>query len=103
MEKLSCSEREKLLQAARTLAPTIREKFKVQRKEIEAKHEEDVKKRAEAIARKEVRAVQEKRIEKLGLWINRTEIEDGLAMFVKQTKKKEALKLQINSWPNPPE
>ena len=106
--KLSCSEREQLLQAARTLAPTIREKFKVQRKEIEAKREEDVKKRAEAIARKEVRAVQEKeklakRIEKLGLWINRTEIEDGLAMFVKQTKKKEALKLQINSWPNPPE
>ena len=46
MEKLSCSEREKLLQAARTLAPTIREKFKVQRKEIEARCEEDVKKRA---------------------------------------------------------
>ena len=36
-----------------------------------------------------------KQIEKIGLWISRTEIEDGLKTFVKQAKK-EALKLQIN-------
>ena len=37
-----------------------------------------------------------KGIQKTGLWTSRTEVEDGLDEFVKSTKKKEALKLQIN-------
>lgn len=101
MEQLTYDEREKLLQSARTLAPTVREKFKARRREIEARREKYLEKRAEAIARKELKTVREKekltkQIEKFGLWTSRAEIEDGLEVFVKQTKKKEVLKLQIN-------
>lgn len=100
MEHLTCDERAKLLDTARTLAPTLRAKFKARRQEIAARHEEDIQKRVEANARKELKAVKEKEkltkdIEKLGLWISRAEIEDGIDAFVKQAKKKEALKLQI--------
>jgi E1A/CREB-binding protein len=100
MERLTSDERAKLLDAARTLAPTLRAKFKARRQEIAARREEDVQRRVEANARKKLKAVREKEkltkdIEKLGLWINRTEIEDGIDAFVKQAKKKEALKLQI--------
>lgn len=37
-----------------------------------------------------------KEIQKFGLWTSRDEIEDGIEVFVKQAKKKEVLKLQIN-------
>ena len=54
--------------------------------------------RAETIARRELKAVQEKErltkeIGKVGLW---TEVDDGLDGFVKNAKKREVLKLQIN-------
>ena len=101
LDQRSCDETKTLLQAARTLAPSLRMKFKARRQEIESKRQEDLKKRAEAIARKELKAVKEKEkltkgIQKTGLWTSRTEVEDGLDEFVKSTKKKEALKLQIN-------
>lgn len=101
MEQLTDDEREKLMRAARTLAPTIRAKFKARRQELEARREEDLEKRAEAIARKELKVVKEKekltkQIEKYGLWTSREEVEEGIEAFVKQAKKKEVLKLQIN-------
>lgn len=101
MEQLTCDERKRLLQAARTLAPTIREKFRARRQEIEARREEALAKKAETIARRQLKEVQQKEkltkgIETLGLWTSRDEIEDGLQAFVKQVKKREALKLQIN-------
>ena len=76
LEQLTSDEREKLLQAARTMAPTIRAKFKARRQEIEARREKDLEKRVEANARKEFKAVKEKEkltkpIEKFGLWTNR--------------------------------
>ena len=94
---LSCDKRKALFQAARNLAPSIRRKFQI-RQEIEAKCQDDLRKRAEAIARKELKAVKEKEkltkeIEKMGLWTGRAEVEDGL---VRNTKKMEALKVQIN-------
>ena len=101
LEQLTSDEREKLLQAARTMAPTIRSKFKARRQEIEARREKDLEKRVEANARKEFKAVKEKekltkQIEKFGLWTNREKVEDGIEAFVRKAKKKEALKLQIN-------
>ena len=101
LDQCSCDETEKLLHAARMLAPSLRMKFKARRQEIERKRQEDLQKRAEAIARKELKAIKEKEkltkgIEKVGLWTSRMEIEDGLDGFVKKTKKLEVLKLQIN-------
>ncbi len=84
LNRLSSDERKALFQAARTLAPCIKRKFKVRQEEIEVKRQEDVKRRAEAIARKELKAVQEKEkltkeVEHLGgLWTSRAEVEDGL-------------------------
>ena len=50
LEKQSHEEKEKLLHMAQTLAPTIRTKFKVRRREIEAKHEKVLIKKQEDIA-----------------------------------------------------
>lgn len=101
LDQRSCDETKELLQAARMLAPSLRMKFKTRRQEIARKRQEDVQKRAQAIARKELKTVKEKEkltkgIEKVGLWTSRMEVEDGLDAFVKNTKKREVLKLQIN-------
>lgn len=101
IEQLACDERESLFKAARTLAPTLKAKFKARRWEIEARREEDLKKRMEANARKEMKIMKEKEkltkeMQSVGLWITRAEVDEGLDGFVKQAKKKEALKLQIN-------
>ena len=102
LNRLSSDERKALFQAARTLAPCIKRKFKVRQEEIEVKRQEDVKRRAEAIARKELKAVQEKEkltkeVEHLGgLWTSRAEVEDGLEHLERNAKKVEALKVQIN-------
>ena len=79
----------------------VKRKFKIRQQEIEVKRQEDLKCRAEAIARKELKAVQEKEkltkeIEKVGLWTSKAEVEDGLEQLVQNMKKIEALKLQIN-------
>jgi len=101
LDKLSCEERKALFQAARSLAPSIKERFEIRQQEIALKRQEDLKCRAEAIARKELKTVQEKEkltkeIEKVGLWTSRAEVEDGLEQLVRKSKKFEALKLQIN-------
>jgi len=101
LDKLSCEERKALFQAARSLAPSIKERFEIRQQEIALKRQEDLKCRAEAIARKELKTVQEKEkvtkeIEKVGLWTSRAEVEDGLEQLVRNSKKFEALKLQIN-------
>ena len=102
LDRLSSDERKALFQAARSLAPSIKRKFRIRQKEIEVKRQEVVKRRAEAVARKELKAVQEKgkltkEIENLGgLWTSRAEVEDGLEQLERNTKKVEALKVQIN-------
>ena len=102
MEKLPHDEREKLYKAARSLAPSFKEKFKARRQEIEARRKEDMEKRIEENARKELNKMKEKESltkkmqENGGLWTKKEELENGLALFSTQKKKKEALKLQIN-------
>ena len=60
LEQRSCHETKKLLQAARTLAPSLRMKFKARRQESEDKRQEDLQKRAETIARNKLKSVKEK-------------------------------------------
>ena len=102
MEKLPHDEREKLYKAARSLAPSFKEKFKARRQEIEARRKKDMEKRIEENARKELNKMKEKESltkkmqENGGLWTKKEELENGLALFSTQKKEKEALKLQIN-------
>ena len=101
LDSLSCEERKTLFQAARSLAPSIKRKFKLRQQVIEVKRQEDLRRRAEAIACKELKAVQErekltKEMEKVGLWTSRAEVEDGLEKLARKTRKIEVLKLQIN-------
>ncbi len=101
LEQQTCEEREKLLQAARTLAPTVRAKFKARRQQIEARREEALVKKQEDIARKQLRAVQEKEkltkeIETVGLWMSKAEVESGLEALLKKGERVKVLKLQIN-------
>lgn len=101
LEKRTHEERESLFQAARTMAPVIREKFKRRRQEIERRQEESLIKKQEAIARRTAKLVREKEkltkeIEKTGLWLSRADVEFGLERITKKSDKKAALKLQIN-------
>ena len=93
--------REKLFKAARSLAPAIREKFKERRKQIEDRREVALLKKQEELARKQLKKVQAKEvltkdIEKVGLWMNRLEVEAGLDTITRKADKIKALKLQIN-------
>uniref|UniRef100_A0A1X7UAB5 Uncharacterized protein n=1 Tax=Amphimedon queenslandica TaxID=400682 RepID=A0A1X7UAB5_AMPQE len=100
--ELSCDEREKLFKAARSLAPSFKEKFKARRQEIESRRKRDMEKRIEDNARKDMKIVKEREMltkqieENGGLWMKEEEMETALASLSTQKKKKEALKLQIN-------
>ncbi len=101
MNKMSLDERSKLIEAARTLAPSFKSKFKARREELLTKREKDIEKREQDIARKKLKELRQK--EKLtkeigvyGLWSSREEVEDGIEVITKQAKKKEVLKLQIS-------
>ena len=101
MNKLSSDERSKLLEAARTLAPSFKEKFKTRRQELLQRREEDLEKRERNNARKRLKTLKEKEsltkeIQVHGLWTSRTEVDDGLKLLANQTKKKNILKLQIS-------
>ena len=98
---LSYSEREKLLQTARTLAPTFRAKFKQRQQVIEDEREKALEEKIRENQRKYQREVQEKEnltkeIEKLGLWTSANEVQDGLDMLTTKAKKVNAVKVQIN-------
>ena len=101
LEQQTCKEREKLIQAARTLAPAIQQKFKARRQELLLRREEALVKKQQAISRREMQLIQEKEkltkeIEKAGgLWISRADIEDGLESSVSTAEKLRCLKLQI--------
>lgn len=74
LEQKAQEEREILLQAARTMAPVIRDKFKRRRQEIERRQDESLAKKQQALAQKEAKVVQEKEkvtkeIETIGLWL----------------------------------
>ena len=45
--QLPCDEREELFKAARSLAPSFKEKFKARRQEIESRRKKDIEKRIE--------------------------------------------------------
>ena len=70
LEQQTCEDREKLMQAARTLAPSFKAKFKARRQEIEANHEEAFAKKQDSIVRKHLKVVQEKEssLKKLKWW-----------------------------------
>lgn len=93
-------EKEKLLQAARTLAPIIREKFRDRRKVIEDRSTAALQRKQEELLRKSRQAIKEKEvltkeIEKIGLWTTKADIESGLAHFSRQCDRINALKLQL--------
>ena len=101
LDQQSCEARKKLFQAARTLAPAIKEKFEARRLQIEARREVALLKKQEELARKLLKKVQDKEkltkeIEKIGLWMNRFEVEAGLDSMTRKAEKVKALKLQIN-------
>lgn len=100
LEQQTNEEKEKCIKAVRTLAPTIRAKFKERREAIEARRTVALMKKKEDISRRNLQAVKEKEIitkeiEKLHLWTSRSDIKNGLAQFSRQCDKIQALKLQI--------
>lgn len=101
LDQQSCEVREKLFQAARTSTPAIKEKFKARRQQIQARHDAALVKKQEELARKQLKKIQDKEkltneIAKIGLWMNRLEIEAGLDSITRKAEKIKALKSQIN-------
>ena len=97
----SSEAQEKLFQTARSLAPTIREKFKARRHQLEARHEVALLKKQDELAQKQLKKIHDKEkltkeIESIGLWLNREEVDVGLDSMSRKTEKIKALKLQIN-------
>ena len=101
LDKLEPSEREKLFNAARKLAPSMKEKFKASRIEIQQRIEESLLNKQQAVEKKRVRELKEKEkltneIAKIGLWTCRLNTIAGLAAVSKKTERVKLLKLQIN-------
>lgn len=100
LDQKGSEEKETLLEAARSLAPVMRKKFKERREVIEARSAAAIQKKKEEIQRKQLQAVKEKEIltkeiEKLHLWTCRADITNGLAQLSRKSDKLQALKLQI--------
>ena len=94
-------ERETLLKAARILSPIQKSRFNERREEIRIKRQDTLCKKEEEHARKVEREMKlkenlTKKIQAMGLWTNKTEMEEGLRGMKTVKIKREALKLQIN-------
>ena len=97
----SHDEREKLLKAARTLSPLQRSRFLKRREEIRSKRQEAVKKKEQEYLQKKARVIKmketlTKKIQHVGLWTSKREVEEGLRQLKSAKAKCDALKLQIN-------
>ena len=75
-------DKEKVFKMARTLAPVVKEKFKMREQVIEKQQADDLVKKQEAVAHKQLKKTQEqekllKAIEVVGLWTTRQHVDDG--------------------------
>ena len=100
LDDLPAIEKEKLINAARMLVPSMKKKFKIRQNEIQQRNEESLLKKQRTVAEKHRRELEEKEkltneIAKSGLWTSRTHIREGLAAVSKKTEKVRLLKLQI--------
>jgi hypothetical protein len=89
LQSKSLEEREKLLKAARTLSPIQKSKFNKLREEIRIKRQETLRKKEEEHVRKIEREMKlkenlTKKIQAIGLWTNKTEMEEGLRRIIRQ-------------------
>lgn len=93
-------ERERLLQAARTMTSVHRANFQKRRVEIERRRREEQEKRERERLKREKHAIEEKEdltkeISRIGLWTSETEVSNGLDALRTASAKKDALKLQL--------
>ena len=101
IDKKSSKEKERLLKAAREMAPVHKVNFQKRREEITAKRLDEIKKKEEEIKRKREKELKEKErltkeVQKTGLWTTHDDVASGLELLTSNTKKIAALKLQIN-------
>ena len=101
LNKKTEEEKEVIFKAARTLVPATKEKFKARKQAIQKQNEDRLIEKQEDIARKKYKKDQEKEklakaIEVIGIWTNRTQVDDGLNKIRNKTEKIKILKLQIN-------
>ena len=100
LEQKTIEQKQKLLQAARTMVPTVRAKFKMRRDELEARRIVALAKKQADIQKQHLKLVHEKEsltkeIEKVGLWTTKSDIETGVRVMLKKTAKIKSLKLQL--------
>ena len=101
LQEQKAEDKERLIKAARALAPSIKAKFKARQEEIQRRHEEALVLKEQAIAKKKARELMEKEkltveIGKVGMWTNKAEVIRGLDAVSKKSDKLKLLKLQIN-------
>ena len=102
LDQKTATRREKIIQAARSIAPATRQTFRERKKEMERKQAQTLAKRQQETARLHHKKQQEKeRLTKEvaaigGLWTCEDEVSKGLDALDKKTAKVKALKLQLN-------
>ena len=101
LDTKTSEEKERLLQAARTLTSVHRANFRERRKEIEKQRLEAIEKKERELARKKEKELKDKesltlKIQQIGLWTTYEEVRSGLDKVKSKKAKLEALKLQIN-------
>lgn len=93
-------EREKLLKPARNLSPLQKNKFLKLREENRVKWQDTVKRKEETYFKKEkeikMKEALTKKIQQIGLWTLKKEVEESLRQLKSGKAKCDALKLQIN-------
>ena len=93
-------EREKLLKPARNLSPLQKNKFLKLREENRVKWQDTVKRKEETYFKKEkeikMKEALTKKIQQIGLWTLKKEVEESLRQLKSAKAKCDVLKLQIN-------
>lgn len=87
----SAAEREKLFKAARAVSPVLKVRFKQRREEIAIRRQEAINRKEEEYVRKREKELLlkeslTKKIQAIGFWTDRREIEDGLKQYLQLLK-----------------
>ena len=94
-------ERERLIEAARSMTSHHRKVFRKRREDIESKRLNTIEEREREMKKKKAKELKTKedltlQIQKFGLWTSYEDMEHGLSQISSKKEKVDALKLQIN-------
>lgn len=100
LESQPTEQKQKLFKAARSLAPSIRLKFRARQEELRDKQLASVARKQKELAKREQKAIAEKEriskeISEVGFWTTSQEVDSSLAKLSGVAVQRKVLKLQL--------